>query len=208
MAVIVMALSMWISSVIYDYSADGQWYHMPAAYALSHGWNPVYVHHNPIIAEAHHANLWIDHYSKGMETLAATVIALTGNVESGKAVNMIMLLVTLCLSFSVLRNPYFFGLSLRKSIFYSLVIGFCPIVNCELFTSYIDLAVYFCIVWLMIGFILLYEVSYYSLIFCLAIVYLGGSIKLNLMFWMGYMTFFYLAYLFFRKRRGTFKKLL
>ena len=122
MAVIVMALSMWISSVIYDYSADGQWYHMPAAYALSHGWNPVYVHHNPIIAEAHHANLWIDHYSKGMETLAATVIALTGNVELGKAVNMIMLLATLCLSFSVLRNPYFFGLSLRKSIFYSLVI--------------------------------------------------------------------------------------
>ena len=92
LSLLVVGVFMILSIFVWDYSADGQWYHMPAAWALAHSWNPIVQHHNPLIPELINANLWVDHYSKGMETLAASVIATTGNTEAGKSVNGFFLL--------------------------------------------------------------------------------------------------------------------
>ena len=42
-------------------------------------------------------NIWIDHYCKGMETVSATIVAMTGNLELGKAVSWLLGLSSLFL---------------------------------------------------------------------------------------------------------------
>lgn len=190
-----------LSVYIWDYSADGQWYHMPAAWAIAHGWNPIAQHHNTLISEMVGANLWIDHYNKGMETLAASIIALTGNTEAGKAVNGFFLLVTFSFVYEVLSQ--FWKLPTKKRLFYALILSFSPIVCTELFTFYIDLASYDCIVWLLC-LLLIFDKTHSrtSLAYVFMVVYIGSSIKTNLTFWMGFFIFLYLIYAFVRKQKA------
>ena len=205
-ALVIIIVSIGLSALIYDYSADGQWYHMPAAYALSHGWNPVYESHNPIIADVHTANLWIDHYCKGIETMAATIVAVTGNVESGKAVNLIMLTATFLLLCDFLSSDFPLK-SKRKILFYAFVLALSPIVACELFTFYIDWVTYYSVVWL---FIILYRLNRkpnHKLLYLLFMtIFIGGSTKLNITFWMGYFVFFFLIFLWVKKKRTLMKQ--
>ena len=204
----ILILSIFISSLIYDYSSDGQWYHMPAAYALSHGWNPIYESHNPIIANVHTANIWIDHYCKGMETIAATIISVTGDVESGKAVNLIMLIAIFLLLFDFLSSKLQFK-SKWKVLFYTSTIALSPIVACELFTFYIDWVTYYSVVWLLIVLFCLNQNANKTQLYLLFItIFLGGSTKLNITFWMGYFVFFFLVYLCIKKRYNLLKKVL
>ena len=188
-----------LSMLIWDYSADGQWYHMPAAWALAHGWNPIVQHHNNMISELVNANLWIDHYSKGLETLAASVISVTGNTESGKAVNGFFLLITFSLVYEVLFS--FWNLSGRKGCFYAFILSFSPIVCTELFTFYIDFASYDCVVWLLC-LLMLFDrrPSRGLLVYVFMTVYIGCSIKTNLTFWMGFVVVLYSLYSFVRRR--------
>ena len=41
LSLLAMVFFIALSMLLWDYSADGQWYHMPAAWALAHGWNPI-----------------------------------------------------------------------------------------------------------------------------------------------------------------------
>lgn len=126
LSLLVVCVFIVLSMFVWDYSADGQWYHMPAAWALAHSWNPIVQHHNSLISDLINANLWVDHYSKGMETLAASIIATIGNTEAGKAVNGFFLLITFSLVFVVLST--FWKLKNGKLLFYSLLLSFSPIV--------------------------------------------------------------------------------
>lgn len=182
-----------LSMFLWDYSADGQWYHMPAAWALAHGWNPIALHHNTLISPMVNANIWIDHYCKGMETLSASVIAFTGNTESGKAVNGFFVLITFSLVYEVLAK--FWRLSAGKRLFYALVLSFSPIVCTELFTFYIDLASYDCVVWLLCLLMLLNKHYTRTLLgYVFMVVYIGCSIKTNLSFWMGFIVLLFIIY--------------
>lgn len=198
-SIIGMTFFVILSMFLWDYSADGQWYHMPAAWALAHGWNPVSHHHNTLISPLVNANLWIDHYCKGMEALSASIIAFSGNTESGKAVNGFFLLITLSLVYEVLSK--FWKLPGRKRLFYSLVLSFSPIVCTELFTFYIDLASYDCVVWLLCLLMLLSAHCTRSLLgYVFMVVYIGCSIKTNLSFWMGFIVLLYIIYALVKKQ--------
>ena len=89
-SLLMIVLSVALSVFVIDISFDGQIYHQPTIYALSHGWNPSRDSHNPIISDKWGENIWIDHYCRGMETISASIVAFTGNMESGKAVNLII----------------------------------------------------------------------------------------------------------------------
>lgn len=72
---------------VHDPAFDSNWYHQPGIYLLSHGWNPIYDHHSArVINDTSH--IWIDHYAKGQETICATIVAFTGNMEIGKFVQL------------------------------------------------------------------------------------------------------------------------
>lgn len=193
LSLLVVCVFMVLSMFVWDYSADGQWYHMPAAWALAHSWNPIVQHHNSLISDLINANLWVDHYSKGMETLAASIIATIGNTEAGKAVNGFFLLITFSLVLVVLST--FWKLTNGKLLFYSLLLSFSPIVCTELFTFYLDFASYDCVIWLLCLLLLFDRCPSHSLLgYIFMTVYIGSSIKTNLTFWMGFVIIVFFLY--------------
>ena len=199
LSLLAMVFFIALSMLLWDYSADGQWYHMPAAWALAHGWNPILQHHNTMISPLLNANLWIDHYCKGMEALSASIISLSGNTEAGKAVNLFFLAITFSLSYVTLYKLW--RLSGRKTLFYALILSFSPIVCTEVFTFYIDLACYDCVIWLLcLLFLLDNHCNCRKLVYVFMVVYIGCSIKTNLSFWMGFFVFIFLLYSFVKRR--------
>ena len=200
-SIITIAISLILSAFIFDYSADGQWYHMQGAYALSHGWNPIYLHHNNIIDPVHGSNIWIDHYPKGIEALQASLISLSGNIECGKAINFIVAIATLLLINDFISKEFAF-ISNRKNWVYSILLVFSPITVCEMYSFYIDLFLYFAVLWLGIGLYSIYKhgISRISMILIMSSIMIGGSLKLTSLFWIGYFLFFGLVFMLIKRQ--------
>jgi hypothetical protein len=81
-------LFLWISSLFYDVSYDGQAYHQETVILLKNGWNPFY--DKPLVLHTGHA-IWINHYARAAETCSAVLYAAFGNIELGKAFNFLLM---------------------------------------------------------------------------------------------------------------------
>ncbi|MBR0254853.1 MAG: hypothetical protein IJQ69_02925 [Bacteroidales bacterium] len=185
----IIFLSTLMETFVYDVSYDGNAYHQPTIYALAHGWNPVREHHNPVIADSWDMNVWIDHYSKGAETISAVFYAVTGNIESGKALNLLLPISLFLILYYFFKERFIVRLSNRKSILYSIGIAFSMITMGQLTSFYIDHVGYFTFILALIG--------TYDLIngrsdgkfayWCIACsILLAGSVKVNMLFWGGF----------------------
>ena len=182
-ACIITILLLTLSFSIYDYSYDGQWYHSGTILKLSEGWNPVFQHD---IKVHHSADLWINHYSRGMETVSACIVSTFNNLEIGKAINLFFLASTIFYILFFLNNFLLETKTLTK-LWLTLVIVLNPVVICQMFTFYIDYSLYSVILILAI---LLYSINKndykeknISLISICLILYFVPSIKFNIMFW-------------------------
>jgi hypothetical protein len=118
-----------ISNFFYDISFDGQWYHQETIIQLKNKWNPVLnkldipVNDNttsgtevwctgidkPVYKAENTGKpalnlkfLNINHFSKGIEIIEASIYALTNRIETGKSVNGIFLLASFFLALSFL----------------------------------------------------------------------------------------------------------
>ncbi len=196
-----IGLSLLISSLINDISFDGQVYHQPAIYALSHGWNPFYESHNAVISNKWGENIWIDHYCKGMETLSASIVACTNNMESGKAINILLMFSLFCFIFDFLLKRLGSVLSCKKILFYSILLTLSPTIIGQIFTFYIDLCGYYTF---LVTFIALYKliekseaITWFLLGSCII---LAGATKFNMFFWVGYLIFIACIYLLVKKQ--------
>lgn len=110
-----------------DYSYDGIHYHLPGVISLLNGWNPFY---------ASTGNEWVDHYPHGIWSLDAQVVALTGKIESGCAVNIILALSSFYIMlYSLFRKR---DSIYKVDILIVLSLCFSPIVVSEVFTSCVD----------------------------------------------------------------------
>jgi hypothetical protein len=185
----IILLTVLIETFIYDVSYDGNAYHQPMIFALDSGWNPVYDHHNSIITDSWNMNMWIDHYCKGAETIAAAFYSVTGNIESGKALNMLLPIALFFILYSFFRERFVVKLSKRKSILYSLGISFSMITVGQITSYYIDHVGYFTFLLALIG---TYEIvdskgnnklGYWSLTCSIA---LAATVKFNMLFWAGF----------------------
>lgn len=206
-AAVLILVSILIGAVLPDASWDGQAYHQPAIYALSHGWNPVYQPHTAIALDV---DIWINHYAKGLEAAEATIVALTGNLESGKAINFLFGLSAFFYLIPFLKRilkPK--GISSKRVCFYAFILAFPNIFFCQFLTFYVDYAAYYLILWLLMGFVSLYRKVdiHHSYILVFASIFMAFTIKFNMLFWAGYATFFYLVYLLFKKRYSVIKPL-
>lgn len=119
---------------IYDNSSDGNLYHQGAVIALVQGWNPFAGSEGIDV-------LWIKHYAKGIETIAATIAACMGRIESGKAVNILLAASTLLITLAFIRRE-FPGLSRLKVLWLSMLLALCPVVLRQLYVYYVDYAMY------------------------------------------------------------------
>ncbi len=72
----------WVAGYYFDLSWDGRDYQQKAIRQLVEGWNPVYTEIQPVDA---YDNAWLNHYPKGPWIAAASVVKLTGDIESGKS---------------------------------------------------------------------------------------------------------------------------
>ena len=128
----------------YDASYDGNSYHKLAIGLLKYGWNPVYEKpEGEVITRILRTNVyvdpWVEGYCKGTWFFAASVYAISGNIETGKCYNAILLVAVLLTAYGAYRkrikNPYVaFGLA--------FVTAFNPVLVSQLFTFYIDGALY------------------------------------------------------------------
>jgi hypothetical protein len=127
---------------IYDKSWDGMAYHQIGILELSRGWNPFY---EQLPYEAQHSkyfdreivlNLWVNHYGKALETFSAALMAVTGNIESGKVLNVLLLLSAFCSSFYLLIRLKFPGTG--WSLMLAFAAAFNPIAVNQLFSYYLD----------------------------------------------------------------------
>lgn len=121
-----------ISSVFYDLSWDGQWYHQAGIYSMAQGWNPL---SEPLRAFAEHNQLWVRHYAKGPWYISTAMMALTGHIEAGKFVTWVTAaaafttVVAACLDAGMLR---------ARAIALGLVAALNPVVISEILSFLVD----------------------------------------------------------------------
>ncbi|WP_281216949.1 hypothetical protein [Lysinibacillus capsici] len=140
-----------LSTIVYDFSYDGQAYHQEALIQLKSGWNPLY---EEVVIDQGSQGLWINHYAKGVWYLGTIVYDATGKIESAKAFNYIILISTLLILLSYLqRKLNRWGISILLSI----LMIFSPVVINQLFTNYNDFFIVLLLIILTIGYLNYYE---------------------------------------------------
>ncbi len=148
--------SIWVGT-IYDCSFDGQWYHQDAIIQLSRGWNPVW--DNPIkneLVSGLNSN-YVNHYPKASWVFASAFHLFTGNIETGKVFHLIGLVSLFFLSYHFFMKRVF--LSIAFSVLISFLLTFSTITLGQLFSFYVDGALFS---FLVIFLILLIECVYFN----------------------------------------------
>lgn len=145
-ALIIILISFFVSTKIYDNSADGWGYHMPSIIKLSDGWNPLYNHYD----DENIINIWSEHYPKVVWVYAASLYKVTKNVFIGESFNIIITITTFILLIDIFKKKNF---STLLSIFFSAIISFNTISISQLFTHYNDGILGLCI----LSILLLYD---------------------------------------------------
>lgn len=135
-ALLIAAVSIALGILVYDCSFDGNYYHQEIITALCSGWNP-YRH----TMDFPGLMMWDYHYAKALEIIAADIVALTGRLESGKAVNLMLASGTLLLSYHFIRETLKVAKKKAAMVLSALVV-LNPVVICQIFTYYIDFSLY------------------------------------------------------------------
>jgi hypothetical protein len=219
---------------IYDVSSDGQWYHQETVYRIKNGWNP-YVKELPVpkkpglwdpklvwcsgphIPPNGNPNgdqdvlnikyLNINHFPKSVELTESAIYALTNRIETGKAINSMMMLASLflCLSVFYKWNRW----NLRKNWLLSLTL-ICNTISLSQLTSFcLDGLMYSVLLCLICIFILLLQEKnkYVFFLFGLLIMILV-NIKYTAIVYTAIFSLAFAVYLAIRKNPGLLKKMI
>ncbi len=130
--VILVVLSLLISSYFYDVSYDGQAYHQEAIIQLNEGWNPYRQYLSDDVNQA----IWVNHYAKGMEIIQACIYTTFGNIEAGKATNIMLWIASICVVLAMMQE--FGAIGLRTGLLISFLLGSSTVVFNQLITFYVD----------------------------------------------------------------------
>ncbi len=172
-----------LCALIHDPAFDSNWYHQPGIYLLSHGWNPIWQHHSVTLTDSS-ANMWVDHYAKGQETICATIVALTGNIEVGKLGNFFLPLSSLLFAVMALRK-LFPDWSRRKLWLLGYVAAFPPVIWNQLFSFYIDFNLYAIIMTSLCSAVLYREEKAKFLTMFVCLLAMAAAVKFNILMWFG-----------------------
>lgn len=125
-----LIISFLIAGQFYDVSWDGMGYHQNAIIELSKGWNPI---REKLQGQG---SLWNNCYPKYPEIVQASILSFSGNIEAGKMLNFVFMLIATLYSFYILLSVTEFNY--RNSILFSILIGFNPISVYQLLSFYND----------------------------------------------------------------------
>lgn len=189
-----------ICALIHDPAFDSNWYHQPGIYQLSHGWNPVWQHHSATLTDGS-ANMWVDHYAKGQETICATLVALTGNMEIGKLGNLFLPLSSLLFAVMALRKM-FAGWSGKKQWLVAYLAAFPPIVCVQMMSYYIDFNLYSIVLTALCSVLLYREEKRKFLVVFVSLLTVAISVKFNMLMWFGLLYIGIMVYFWVTGRRN------
>lgn len=184
--IIFIIISIIICGKFYDYTWDGRMYHKVGIGYLMDGWNPL----NEDVEEydktmtppfklIERNYLWINHYPKASYIFAANIGKLTGNIESGKAINIISIAALFCFTLSILIYK---KKSMPFSILFSLAIVSCTTILSQILTNYVDCLVYVYMFMLIYTFFAFEEKSYISNKTVLLIYFMVLGLLINIKF--------------------------
>ena len=180
---VVLSVTLGLSACIYDRSFDGQWYHACTIRELVNGWNPIYSSACSPTPIDGYTVLWVEHYPRGIETIAATIVPCMGNLDAGKALNLwfvfssiVYIYLFLCYCLPTM-NKY-----LR--IWIALVVALNPVVINQMCTYYIDWTLYTLLVIFLINMYLFFVKGIQrTLHIDLLLLFFIPAIKFNIFFW-------------------------
>lgn len=126
-AILILFITILVSEIFYDNTWDGNTYHKEMIGLMKSGMNPVY--------NVESGDIWVQHYARAVETFAAVVYSYTNNIESGKALNFLFIILLFGQIYKHLR-----GMNKGKivSIMLSIVIAINPISLIQSTCYYVD----------------------------------------------------------------------
>ncbi len=127
---VVLFFSLAVATFFYDVSFDGQVYHQDAILRLVHGWNPLLE-----TGPAWHEKI-PEHYPKAAWIIAASLQSATGSIESGKALNFLLVIASFFIARRALAAT---GLiSIRGMTLVATLLALNPVSVCQLFSFMVD----------------------------------------------------------------------
>jgi hypothetical protein len=137
-----IASSVYLTTITSDDTIDTHGYHQTAVGAMRYGWNPVYEAigdfnksgKSPVRLQNSYYEKWDNHYPKAHWIFGANIYSVTGKIETGRSMVIIVMLALffLTLHYTLLRfNP---GLS----FLISFIVALNPISVMQLFSYYND----------------------------------------------------------------------
>lgn len=139
--ILIIVLFPFLYSNSFDISCDGNSYHKTAIGYIENGWNPIFettkefYNRNENVPKINEkTSLWIEHYPNGNWIISAVMYKMTGSVESGKSVILILSSSLFLLLYSLISEK----INKKMSIFISFLACYSPIVISQIFTYYID----------------------------------------------------------------------
>lgn len=139
---LIVGCSIFISSVTFDDTFDGNAYHKSAVGALKNGWNPVYESvgdfnksiNNPVKLDDSSYVVWVDHYPKAHWIFGANIYKLTNNIESGRSMVWIVMVALFFMALSYFSTKF----GRNKAFLIAFLIAANPIGMTQLFSYYND----------------------------------------------------------------------
>ena len=147
---LVFLVSLFLCGRVFDGSYDGNAYHKEAVGFLKEGWNPIYETAEEFGKEHSlgdtHA-VWLNSYPKATWFYGASVYKITGNIETAKTFNLIILFVSFFIVAYLINK--FYNKKLFALLMATLVVSF-PIMCQQIFSLYLDGFLGFCLLLILI----------------------------------------------------------
>ena len=125
--IFIIFLFIMISNIFYDNTWDGNTYHKEMIGLMKNGMNPVFNNQS--------GDIWVQHYARSVETFAAVVYSFTGNIESGKAINFLLILILFLQIVKYLKEK---NVNIIVSILFGVVVALNPISLIQSTSYYVD----------------------------------------------------------------------
>lgn len=139
---LIVGVSAVASSYVYDFSFDGNTYHKTTIGMLKNGWNPIYKSFEEaaltlkIIPDDYEWPIWYDHYPKASWIIGAAFYRISGNIETGKCMNILACFAVFLILMGRLKQYQLFSIPVR--ILFSLVAVINPVTLPQMQSYYND----------------------------------------------------------------------
>lgn len=191
--------AVWLATLLDDMSSDGIIYHQEIIVHLLDGWNPFTT---PVAGSPDpDLELLVAHYAKGVEIMASTVASFTGRIESGKAINILMIVGTGLIACFILVSRLGFSRG-RLGAMLAMLVALNPVGMSQVLTYYNDFYSYYLILITLAVFLVSPDrFSVRQALALGAVIIVAASVKFTAFFYVG-MTVFGAMILYFATRRG------